>query len=49
MSAVRAPQSNPATIAVSMSSASISAISVDRQAACWPLRTVSSDRNRVVP
>ena len=49
MSAVRAPQSKPATTAVSMPSASIKAIVSTASAACSPLRTVSSERKRVVP
>ena len=49
MSAVRAPQSKPATIALSISSASMKAITSRASAACSPLRNVSSDRKRVVP
>ena len=49
MSAVRAPQSNPATIARSIRSASSSASASIASAACWPLRAVSSERKRVVP
>ena len=48
-SAVRAPQSNPATIAQSISSASRRAIASTASAACSPLRTVSSERKRVLP
>jgi hypothetical protein len=49
MTAVRAPQSKPATIALSISSASSSAIASIAMAACWPFRNVSSDVKRVVP
>jgi hypothetical protein len=49
MSAVRAPQSKPATIAFWMPSASIKATMSTAIAACWPLRSVSAERNRVVP
>ena len=42
MSAVRAPQSKPATIARSISSASISAMVSTATTDCWPLRSVSS-------
>ena len=49
MSALRAPQSNPATTAVSIPRASIRAIVSSASAACSPLRTVSPERKRVVP
>jgi hypothetical protein len=48
MSAVRAPQSKPATIALSIPSASIKAIVSTARADCRPLRSVSSERKRVV-
>ena len=41
MFAVRAPQSKPARIACSISSASMKAITSSASAACWPLRNVS--------
>ena len=44
MSAVRAPQSKPATIAFSIPSASISAMASTASAACSPLRNVSSEQ-----
>lgn len=49
MSAVRAPQSNPARIAFSIFSASMSAMMSSAITDCWALRNVLSDRNRVVP
>jgi hypothetical protein len=49
MAAVRDPQSNPATVARSISRASISAVASTANATCSPLRGVSADRKRVVP
>ena len=49
MLAVRAPQSNPATTARSIPSASINATVSTATTDCWPLRGVSSRRKRVVP
>jgi hypothetical protein len=49
ISAVRAPQSNPAMVALGILSASISAIVSAAIAAGWPLRTVSAERKRVLP
>ena len=49
MSAVRAPQSKPATTAFSIRSASIRAMMSTAMTACWPLRGVSLDRNCVAP
>ncbi len=49
MSAVRAPQSKPASTAVWIFSASISAMVSTATADGWPLRTVSLERKRVGP
>ncbi|MCY1217609.1 hypothetical protein D9M72_295280 [compost metagenome] len=49
MHAVRAPQSQPATVATGIFSASISATMSTATADCCPLRGVSADRKRVVP
>jgi hypothetical protein len=49
MQAVRAPQSQPATVAVLIFSASISAMMSTATTDCWPLRGVSADRKRVLP
>jgi hypothetical protein len=49
MAAVRVPQSKPARIARSISRASSSAMMPRASAACSPLRSVASDRKRVVP
>jgi len=49
MSGDRARQSNPAMIALSIFRVSINATVSSAGAACWPLRNVSSDRNRVLP
>ena len=49
MLAVRAPQSKAPMVALLILSASISATISSATAACWPLRTVSFERKRVVP
>ena len=49
MSAVRAPQSNPARMALLMLSASIKATRSMASAAGWPLWSLCSERNRVLP
>jgi len=49
MSAVRAPQSKPARIALSILSASIKAMTSTASADGWPLRNVSVERKRVGP
>ena len=46
MPAVRAPQSKPATTALSIFSASIRAMTSVASAPCWPLRGVSAERKR---
>src|SRR5215475_4368679 len=47
--AVRAPQSKPASIALSILRASMKAMVSTATADGWPLRNVSSERKRVVP
>ena len=44
----RGPQSKPARTALAIPSASISAMTSAARAACWPFRSVPSDRKRVV-
>jgi hypothetical protein len=49
MFAVRAPQSKPAMMALSIWRASMKAMTSTARAACSPLRNVSSDRKVVAP